>query len=125
VLRDGSELGLVADEFALIRALEGAQGDVISVGKRRFDLGVPLRTARQAVEEELDKNLQRVLLDYYGRSGHGCAAAVIFGGGSVAVGASIASRLEACRMGLDATWIAPDPNFFLIEGAERLVARSH
>jgi hypothetical protein len=117
VLRDGQELGLVADEFAVIRALESSQQDVISVGKRRFDIAVPLHAARRAVEEELEKSLRRLLLEHYGRSGASCDAAVILGGGAVVVGSSLAARLEACQIGLGATWVAPEPSFFLLEGA--------
>jgi hypothetical protein len=122
VLRDGAELGLVVDEFALIRALEVSRQDVIHMGKRRFDLSAPLRTARRAVEEELEKNLRRLLRDHYGRGGESCEGAVLFGGGAVALGSSLAARLEACQIGLKSTWIAPDPGFFLIEGAQRLAA---
>jgi hypothetical protein len=125
VLRDGPELGLVVDEFALIRALEGSRQDVITLSKRRFDIGAPLRTARRAVEEELEKSLRRLLLEYYGRGGGICNAAVLMGGGAVALGRSFAARLEACQIGVGKTWIAPDPSFFLIQGAERAVKRSH
>jgi hypothetical protein len=122
VLRDGPELGLVADEFALIRVLESSQKDVVTLGKGSFDIGDPLRAARRGVEEELEKGLRRVLLDHYGRRGESCEAAVVFGGGAVVVGPSLAARLDAGQIGLRATWVAPDPNFLLIDGAERLVA---
>jgi hypothetical protein len=125
VLRDGPELGLVVDEFALIRALEGSREDVITLGKRRFDIGALLGTARRAVEEEVEKNLRRRLLDHYGRGGESCNAAVLFGGGTVCVGRSLAARLEASRVGIGATWMAPDPSFFLLNGAERVGTRIH
>jgi hypothetical protein len=124
VLRDGPEFGLVVDEFALIRALEASRQDVITMGKRRFDLGAPLRTARRGVEEELEKCLRRLLLEHYGRGGESCDAAVLFGGGAVGLGRSLAARLEACQIGLKSTWVAPDPSFLLIQGAERAIDRS-
>ena len=126
VLRDGPELGLVVDEFALIRALEGEglrQG-VIALGKRRFDIAAPLSTAQRAVEEELEKSVRRLLLEYYGRGGGICSTAVLLGGGAVVFGRSLGARLEACQIGLAATWIAPDPSFFLVAGAERMSASS-
>jgi hypothetical protein len=125
VLRDGPDLGLVADEFALIRALEGSQQDVITVGKRRFDIGALLRTARRGVEEELEKNLRRLLLEQYARGGGSCDEAVLFGGGALVLGSGLAARLEACQIGLGATSVAHDPSFLLIDGAERALARFH
>jgi hypothetical protein len=117
VLRDGQELGLVADEFAVIRALERSSKDVITVGKGRFDIGGPLLRARRGLEEELEKSVRRLLLEHYGRVGESCKAAAIFGGGAVTLGPSLAARLQACEVGLGANWVAPDPNFFLLEGA--------
>jgi hypothetical protein len=125
VLRDGPDLGLVVDEFALIRALEESREDVITMGKRRFDIGAPLRSARRAVEEEVEKSVRRLLLEHYGRGAERCHAAVLLGGGAVVIGRSLAARLEACQIGLGTTWIAPDPSFFLVQGAERSVARVH
>lgn len=117
VLRDGQELGLVADEFAVIRALERSSKDVITVGKGRFDLGAPLHTARRALEEELEKSVRRLLLEHYGRSGESCKAAALFGGGAVTLGPSLAARLQAGEIGLATMWVASNPNFFLLEGA--------
>jgi hypothetical protein len=117
VLRDGQEFGLVVDEFALIRALEAAREGTITMGKRRFDISVPLHHAWRAVEEELEKSIRRLLFDHYGRRGESCGASVLFGGGAVALGSSLAARLEASQIGIGATWIAPDPSFLLIHGA--------
>ena len=119
VLRDGQDQGLVADEFAVVRALENARGDAISIGERRFDIGSPLESARRALEEELARGVRRLLLEQYERCGDSCHAAAIIGGGAASVGAGLAARLEASAIGLRTVWVTPDPSFLLVEGARQ------
>jgi len=119
VMRDGQELGLVEDEFAVVRALESAPEHVISIGERRFDIRVPLGNARRAIEEELSLGIRRIVLAQFGRRGESCQAVAILGGGAAAIGRGLAARLEASNIGLRTVWVAPDPSFLLLEGARK------
>jgi hypothetical protein len=120
VLRDGQDRGLVADEFAVVRALEVVRENAISVNGRRVDVGAPLESARRALEEELVRAVHRLLLEQYERSGESCQAAAVIGGGAASLGASLAARLEASAIGLRTVWVSPDPNFLLVEGARAI-----
>jgi hypothetical protein len=119
VLRDGQDQGLVADEFAVVRALESAREHAIAIAGRRFDIRAPLESARRALEEELTRNVRRLLLEHYERCGESCEAAAIIGGGAASIGAGLAARLEASELGLRRVWVTPDPSFLLTNGARQ------
>jgi hypothetical protein len=119
VLQNGQEAGLVADEFAVVRALENASDHVISIGERRFDVRAPLAAARRTLEEELARGVQRVLRERYRRRGEGCQVAAIVGGGAAVLGRGLAARLQAPEIALRTVWVTPDPSFQLAEGARR------
>lgn len=118
ILRDGQEQGLVEDEFAVIRALERSQ-EVIEIAGRRFDIGKTLESARRGLEEELARAAQAAVVGHFKRQALPCKAAAIIGGGAAMVGQGVAARLAASDLGM-ATWVCPDPSFYLLEGARRL-----
>lgn len=124
ILRDGQDQGLIEDEFAVIEALERLDGQLLEVGGRRFDVGAALQSAGRALAEELARAAERALVGYCQRRGHTCKALAIIGGGSPLVGSGVKERLEVAELGLRAIWIAPDPSFFLVEGARRLSQRA-
>jgi hypothetical protein len=117
ILLEGQELGLIEDEYSVIRALERSQSS-IEVAGRRFDVSGTIESAKQGLEEELARAAQGAIAKEFGRRGDSCQAVAIIGGGAAIAGQGLATRLKASDLGLDAIWIATDTKFFLLEGAQ-------
>jgi len=123
ILRDGQEQDLVEDEFAVIKALEQSQS-TIEVAGRRFDMTRTLESARRGLEEELVSIAQSTIVEDYARKGEMCKAVAIVGGGAAICGKHLVARLKASDLGLEATWVAEDTKFMLVEGGARLRERA-
>jgi len=116
ILRDGQERGLVEDELALINALEKSDR-TIQIAGRRFDIGRELDSATSALAEELAAAVRKTVLEHYRRRGELCGALAIAGGGASVVGAALLQVLQTADLGVGSMWVAPDPNFLLVNGA--------
>lgn len=121
ILRDGQDQGLVADEFAVIWALERSR-QTIELSGRVFDVRAMLESARGALVQELGRSVRRLLSRHFGRVAVGCSAVVILGGGAVVLGKHLASELRTLGLGLETIWVPPDPGFTLLQGARKLAS---
>lgn len=119
ILRDGQDDGLVADEFAVIWALERSRR-TIDVAGRTYDVQAMLEAARGALVDELGRAVRRVLMAHFGRSAASCRAVAILGGGAVALGEALEAHLRGLELGLETIWVSRDPGFALVEGAQKL-----
>lgn len=119
ILRDGQDQGLVEDEFAVISALENETEGTLTVAGRRFEVGPVLEGARRALEEELTRAAERAIIESVRRGGAACHAVAIVGGGAALVGSGLSRRIQAAGLGIDRVWVAPEPNFLLVEGAAK------
>lgn len=119
VLRDGQEYGLVEDEYAVIRALEKSLS-TIEVAGRRFDIHRTLESTKRVLEEELEKKVQKTVIEQCGRKGVSCQAVAVVGGGSAIVGEGLVARVKTTNLGLNVSWVAKDTKFFLLEGARKV-----
>jgi len=118
LLRDEQENGLIEDELAVVYALERSQ-EVIAVAGREFPIARTLAVARRAVVEELAAAVKRVALAHYQAHGEACSAVAVIGGGAALLGRDLVTRVKELEIGMDASWIADDPSYTLIEGARR------
>jgi hypothetical protein len=119
ILRDEQEQGLVEDEYAVLLALEEARSGVLQIAGRRFDIQRALGSARVALEQELARAVQRVIVEDYGRGGDMCRAVVVIGGGAALMGQGLAQRLQTRELGVSTLRVGCDTPYWLVEGAER------
>ncbi len=122
VLRDGQELGLIEDEFAVIKALEQSQ-ELVQIAGRRYEVAQILDSARRGLEQEVTRAVERLMRAQSARLGTPIRSVMLIGGGSAVVGGAIRDGLRASKLGLRRVLVARDPSYFLAEGAARLCDR--
>lgn len=118
VLRDSQDQGLVADEYAVVRALE-SQRDFVRLCGRRFDIGAVFASAAADLAQSIARVVRTDLLAHYSRSGRTCQAAAILGGGAAQVGEQLAAALQQEKLGLSTIRVTSEPSFALVEGARQ------